>query len=174
MSGGAVEVPPERGGIGEEERGGHQRTGGQTEREPRAGQHGAGQRQEHAHAEDHAHAAHGADRAEGEQAHGQAPGHAAGDVGRLQQADLAAAGAHVVVHRALQHRERDAHEEGGQRVEKAGQDEVQAREGRAVDVPAEAELAVAPVVDVPGMVRPDPEAQEHQREGRGHEQDGLQ
>jgi hypothetical protein len=86
------------------------------------------------------------------EAHEQAARDAARDVRRLQRAHLAPARADLVVHRALQDREREAHEHRGQREQEERQQHIQVHHGRELVDVSEAEEAVgAPVFDQPGV-----------------------
>ena len=96
----------------------------------------------------------GADPLEKDEARGEAPGGAAGDVGGLEEPDLAAARGGVVLHRALQRAEREPHQDGGRAEERERQQAVEPRQGAHVPVRAEVkERLVLPVVEEPPVDR---------------------
>ena len=136
-----------------------ERRAGAGPRDADAGENEAGQDQE----PQHARRSHPG---EADQPRPEAPGHASGDVGRLQHAHAAPGARGVVVHRALQHRERDAHEHGGQAVESERQHQVETPHRRpAPGAPQVVGAMAAPQLEEPGEER-GPRGQAREREHR--------
>ena len=165
-------MTPREGDGGQDEEGGQ----GEEQAAPAVGPETESGEDE-AHEEQKAHRARSPEQRKRDEADHEAARHAARDVRRLQHARLPSAGRGIVLHRLLQDRERDAHEDGGRAEEDQGQHHVELHERVPVHRAAEVERSrPAPELVVPLVVRSaGRETREEGEDGaRVQEEDALQ